>query len=172
LGQLGAGFSRDDMPKEILRNTSQLLPATFDPCDQLGPLITHFMWKASHRPVTALPCSTPTRLLRVSPATNQLTALTHPRSWPSHLPSHWASQFHGHNLMVSLALHLQICLCLVDTVSASHVLPMTTSLGSLTFTRFPAFRLVPTSWILVYFHTIPNNSTQLNSDIHKVLRTE
>jgi hypothetical protein len=54
-----------------------LLSATVNPGGQLGPLLTHFLRQAGHRPLTGIPCPASIWTLHSSPATTQLRALAH-----------------------------------------------------------------------------------------------
>ena len=135
--------ARDAIPRELLRHGYLLLPATVDPGGQLGPLLTHFLWQAGRRPLPGLPCPAPVRILSASPSATQLRAQAHAlltkvglfqksdRAWrlanparsfsPSHhLPSHWASQVLGHNVTVSMALHLQLAIAWSQPLPSLH----------------------------------------------------
>ncbi len=109
--------------------------------------LIHFLWQAGRRPLPGLPCPAPVRILSASPAATQLRAQAHAlltkvgllqkadRAWPlanptrpfspsHHLPSHWASQVIGHNVTVSLALHLQLAIAWSQPLPSLHRYPV------------------------------------------------
>jgi hypothetical protein len=130
------GRRRSDIPTgaatdAILRQHYSLIPITLDPCGQLGPLTSHFLWDRGRCPSTALPLrsnSRSTRGLSTPPATQAanlalgLTSLSlfrqadshfressphewYTRHWSATTPSQWAIQLIAFNITHALASH-------------------------------------------------------------------
>ena len=128
-----AGHSRNEMTpgqlaQAILDQKYSLLPATFDPGGSIGPALAGFLWPASHRPCTFPPLNSPSpprpsnppgRTLRddcySSVASFGLLCradiawrkehgdLPFTRFINALLPSHWAAQTLGLNLVLAIS---------------------------------------------------------------------
>jgi hypothetical protein len=110
-----------------------LLPFTFDPGGTFGPLTCTFLWDTKHQPTPLLPAATPhtARGLVNTPNKQAAQLAVHvfllvgllleanrcwrtkhgPHKWFTHsytatLPSQWAAQTLGQNLLLSLTRHL------------------------------------------------------------------
>ena len=121
-----------EVAQAILQQNQTLIPCTFDPGGSLGPVITHFLFGKPNPDLPYLkPTSTSPRIQLTSEAAkilskNTLTAIPHPgllhianhkwqesspgESFTRHhhvtLPSHWAIQVLGNNLLLALGHHL------------------------------------------------------------------
>jgi Reverse transcriptase (RNA-dependent DNA polymerase) len=133
-----------DVIASILARNFALLPITIDPGGQLGPFATAFLWDPDRRPSSALSPS----LVRSSrglssPASLQAASLASmvsrsgflrradqgwrkehghdifTRSYTARLPSQWATQVIGYNLLVALSRHLLVSISSADPFKSS-----------------------------------------------------
>jgi hypothetical protein len=131
-GRYNSTQLRSSIQQEILDICYVLLPFTFDPGGQIGPLATSFLWSSFKSPSTCLSS-------KIWPSTNLTTSLaqdlhdisikayTHlgflqkadigwpkehhnqwfTRSYTATLPSYWATQVISQNLTMALLKHIQ-----------------------------------------------------------------
>jgi hypothetical protein len=140
--------------QEIPDKRYTLLPFTFDPARQIGPLAASFLWSSSKSPSTILKSTNRTSTNLTIPLAQELhdisiRAYTHlgflhkadigwckehhnqwfTRSSTATLPSHWATQVIGQNLTIALSKHIQ------TSISKTGHTPLTHSHRLLVFPR-------------------------------------
>ena len=150
LGRHSANRPPDAVTAAILHQRYCLVPCTIDPGGQFGPLTSSLLWSRKRHPSAILPLSharsihglPPARIpanhaaslasrsllnLGLLPKADQGWREAHgdhfwfTRDYSATLPSHWAQQILGHNLLVGLASHLDIGLSRALPVSTRSI---------------------------------------------------
>jgi hypothetical protein len=134
-GRYTSTHTRDLTTQEIINQIYVLLPFTFDPGGQIGPLATTFLWPNSNRPTTStqssncstthiLNHSTADQLFQTSTSTSSYSNfgllrkadlgwkkehqnIWFTRSYTATLPSQWTSQVLRQNFTIASAKHIQ-----------------------------------------------------------------
>jgi hypothetical protein len=150
LGRPHRTRSPDAVTAAILHQRYCLVPCTVDPGGQFGPFTSSLLWSSKRHPAAILPLSTnrstrglpPLRIpanaaaslasasllnLGILPKADHGWRETHgpnlwfTRDWSATLPSHWAQQVLGHNLLLGLSSHLSIALSYTHPVSTRPI---------------------------------------------------
>ena len=146
----------------LLNHKQCVIPITFDPGGQLGPLTTHLLWHRSHRPNTALIATKPlAQVADTQPSLRQAISFTETvapqlyllrradQGWrrdsfgtpftdhySAPTPSAWATQMLGHNLVYATAHHISTAISKINNLARLQYRPLSLQTAS-TLTRTP-----------------------------------